>query len=113
MLLTGGAKESVRERSGTRLSVKEREGERCGLAATLCALGRKRVGRGEKREGERGTGPRGVGLEPFLFFLFLPFPFYFIFCFLFLKPFPNKIVNANKFKPEANNTNKIFFGMNA
>jgi hypothetical protein len=75
MLLTGGAKESVRERSGTRLSVKEREGERCGLAAALCALGRKRVGRGEKWEGERGTGPRGVGLEPFLFFYSFLFHF--------------------------------------
>jgi len=74
-------------------SVRERKGK-----GVRCWAGKKWAGpRGRKREGERGVGLRGVGLEPFLFF--------FLFCFLFQKkPFPNKILNANKFKPEANNT---------
>ena len=53
------------------------------------------------RAGPSAKGEKGAGLESgeaFIFFL------KFLFCFLFLKPFPNKILNANKFKPEANNT---------
>jgi len=51
------------------------------------------------RWAERKRGKRGwAGIRGSFFFL------KFLFCFLFLKPFPNKILNANKFKPEANNT---------
>jgi hypothetical protein len=96
--LTGGAQLPATEKGRRARLGREREWAECG------------------REKGMGKGYWAAGCRPgafSFFFLFLPFPFYFIFCFLFLKPFPNKIVNANKFKPEANNTNKIFFGMNA
>ena len=55
-------------------------------------------------KGERGAGLRLVfqGVSPFLFLLF--FSFLFSFPFYFPKPFLNRILNSNKFKPEANNT---------
>ena len=106
--------QGVGEREKRDQAVSRREG-RGALRPGCCALRAGPEKSGPGREMGRGKGYWAAGCRAgaFSFFLFLPFPFYFIFCFLFLKPFPNKIVNANKFKPEANNTNKIFFGMNA
>jgi hypothetical protein len=69
MLLTGGAKESVRERSGTRLSVKEREG---GAAAWLMRSAR---WAGKEWAGERkgkGKGVLGRGVSGRSLFFFIP-----------------------------------------
>jgi len=62
--------------------------------------------RGSKQRGEARCGPglrvRGEGGFGWGFSCSF---FYFLFCFLFQnKPFSSKILNANKFKPEANNT---------
>ena len=73
--------------SGSMSSAAERR-EREGVRAWACWAG----------EGKREQAGAGLRLG-FCFF------FYFLFCFLFqTKPFSNKILNANKFKPEANNT---------
>ena len=87
-------------------SQREREGRAVGASWAARDLGR---GRGLGRA--RGVGVTGCGagwasawfsqgLLPFLLFFY----FLFSFPFYFPKPFLNRILNANKFKPEANNT---------
>jgi len=64
-------------------------------------LGRDR--RGERKGGEGSWAGKARGAAGLAgVFLF----FYFLHHFLFLKPFPNKILNVNKFKPKENNTKK-------
>jgi hypothetical protein len=46
----------------------------------------------------------GAGLAGFQGLGVFSFFFFFLFCFPFQKPFPNKILSANKFKPETNDT---------
>jgi len=94
-VLSRGPHLSKKEDRDPTVSEREKRGE--GGARWAVRMGRVReLGRAR---GERGSWacwfPGVGGLFSFFFFLF---------CFPFQKPFPNKILSANKFKPETNNT---------
>ena len=63
-------------------------------------VGRSAVEKKERGRGELGREGQGDNWAGWGFSLFV----FIFFSVLFLKPFLNKILNANKFKPEANNT---------